>query len=73
MVTFLMGENMAKKLTDPERDRAAHIVALLSVLIHAWQTDDFRAAADARDELGELGIRVQLPRRRQETGVDHGA
>jgi hypothetical protein len=66
-----MGEKMAKKLTELERDRAAHIVALLSVLIHAWQTDDFRAAADARDELCELGIRIRLPRRRNETGVDH--
>ena len=61
---------MTAKLSDPERDQSAHIVALFSVLIHAWQTNDFHEAARARDELEQLGIKVQMPRRRQrQTGV----
>ena len=55
---------MTAKLSDSERDQAAQIVALFSVLIHAWQTNDFHEAARARDELAGLGVKVQIPRRR---------
>lgn len=57
---------MTAKLSDPERDQAAHIVALFSVLIHAWKTNDFREAARTRDELECLGVKVQISRRRPE-------
>ena len=55
---------MAATLSDPERDQAAHIVALFTMLVHAWQTNDFHEAARTRDELERLGVRVRLPRRR---------
>lgn len=54
---------MTAKLSDPERDQAARIVALFSVLIHAWQTNDFAEAARTHDELEQVGVRVRLPRR----------
>ena len=57
-------------LSDPDRERAARVVALFSVLIHAWQTNDFREAAQARDDLQAMGVVVRLPRRlRSEKGV----
>ena len=55
---------MTAKLSDSERDQAAQIVALFSVLIHAWQTNDFHEAASARDKLEGLGFKIQIPRRR---------
>ena len=55
---------MTAKLSDSERDQVAQIVALFSVLIHAWQTNDFNEAARARDNLEVLGFKVQIPRRR---------
>lgn len=55
---------MTAKPSDPERDRAARIVALFSVLIHAWQSNDFSEAAQAREELERLGVKVKIPRRR---------
>ncbi|MCH2119214.1 MAG: hypothetical protein MK161_16105 [Pirellulales bacterium] len=55
---------MAATLSDSERDQAAQIVVLFSVLIHAWQTNDFHEAARARDELKDLGFKVQIPRRK---------
>jgi hypothetical protein len=55
---------MAAKLSDPERDQAARVVALFSVLIHGWQTNDFAEAARARAELEQLGVQVRLPGRR---------
>ena len=65
---------MTATLNDSERDQAAHIVALFTVLIHAWQTNDFREAARTRDELQTLGINVGLPRRlRSGKGVRHDA
>jgi len=54
---------MAVTLSDPERDRAAELVALFSVLVHSWQTNDFQRAADARRELGDLGVSVRMPHR----------
>lgn len=55
---------MTATLSDPEPDHGAHIVALFTVLIHAWQTNDFHEAARARDELDRFGVKVQIPRRR---------
>ena len=55
---------MTAKLSTPERDHAAQSVALFSVLIHAWQSNDFHEAARARDKLEGLGVKVQIPRRR---------
>ena len=55
---------MTARLSDTERDQAAQIVALFSVLIHAWQTNDFHEAARARDELKGEGFKVKIPRRR---------
>jgi hypothetical protein len=69
---FLKGTRMTVKriLSDPDRERAAHVVALFSVLIHAWQTNDFKEAATARDELQAMGVIVRLPRRlRSDKGV----
>lgn len=54
---------MPAKLSDSELDQGAQIVALFSVLIHAWLTNDFHEAARARDELKGLGFKVQMPRR----------
>jgi hypothetical protein len=56
---------MTAKFTDSEREQAAHIVALFSVLIHAWQTNDFHEAARARDQLERLGVKVKMPRRKE--------
>ena len=56
---------MTAKFSDPDRDQSAHIVALFSVLMHAWQTNDFHEAARTRDELQRLGVKVQMPRRRR--------
>ena len=53
---------MSTRLSDRERDQAVQLVATFSVLIHAWATNDFHGAARARDELDQLGVRVQLPR-----------
>ena len=50
-------------LYDPDREQAARIVALFSLLIHAWLTNDFRKAAEAREELNAMGVFVRLPRR----------
>jgi protein-arginine kinase activator protein McsA len=62
---------MNARLSDSERDQAARIIALFSVLIHAWQTNDFHEAARVRDELESLGVKVQMPRRRR-TGKGAG-
>jgi hypothetical protein len=63
---------MTAKISDPDRDHAARIVALFSVLIHAWQTNNFGEAARARDELDRLGVQVRIPRRRNaRQGVGH--
>jgi hypothetical protein len=62
---------MTRQLSDPERDQTAHIIALFSVLIHAWRTNEFSEAARAREELKQLGIKVQIPRRqRRRKGVN---
>ena len=54
---------MAAKLSDDERDFAAQIVALFSVLVHSWMTNNFSEAARVKDKLLQHGVRVQLPRR----------
>ena len=61
---------MAEATTDPDREQAAHIVALFSVLIHAWQRNEFSDAAQARDELAALGVKVTIPPRRSRKGSD---
>ena len=63
---------MTAKLSDPERDQAAQTVALFSVLIHAWYTNDFDRAAHTRNELNELGVQVKLSGRRNgRKGASH--
>jgi len=63
---------MAAKLSDPDRDQAAQIVALFSVLIHAWQTNDFAEAARTHAELERLGVKVRMPaRRKTDKGGSH--
>ena len=56
---------MTTPLSDPERDQTAHIIALFSVLIHAWRTNEFSEAARAREDLNQLGIKVRIPQRRR--------
>jgi hypothetical protein len=55
---------MSTTLHDPEREQAAHSVALFAVLVDSWQTNDFREAARACDELERLGVAVRMPPRR---------
>lgn len=57
---------MTAKLTDSERDEAAHVVALFSVLIHSWRTGDVREAARASEELERSGVKVTIRRKRKE-------
>lgn len=59
----MKGSRMTVILTDRERDRAAELVVLFSVLVHSWQTNEFQRAADARRELGDRGVKVRMPRR----------
>jgi len=54
---------MTVELSESQRNQAARIVALFSVLIHSWQTNDFREAALACDQLEASGIKVKIPRR----------
>ena len=61
---------MAETLIDPEREQAARIVALFVALIHAWQRNEFSEAAQARDELAAMGVKVTIPRRRSRKGGD---
>ncbi len=58
---------MTAKLSDFEREQAAQIVALFSVLIYAWLTNNFRKASNARDELEALGFKVQISQRKHIT------
>ena len=60
---------MNVKLSDSERDQAAHIVALFAMLIHAWKTNAFAEASRAQAELKRLGVTVRLPRRKSVKGV----
>lgn len=63
---------MTAKSSDPDRERAVQIVALFSVLIHAWQANDFAEAARARAELVSLGVNVRIQQRRgNRQGVQH--
>lgn len=52
---------MTASFSDLEPDGAARIVALFSVLIHAWQRNHFEKAANALQALKELGIEVRIP------------
>jgi hypothetical protein len=51
---------MTARLSDPDRDQAARIVALFSVLIHAWQANDFAEAARTTAEMERLGVKVRF-------------
>lgn len=51
---------MTAKLSDSARDEAAQIVALFSVLIHAWRTDAVDEATRAHSALKRLGVEVQI-------------
>lgn len=54
------GPTMTAKLSDSERDQAAQIVALFSVFVHAWATNDFDEAARTRGRLKDLGFSIQV-------------
>jgi hypothetical protein len=54
--------------SDLQRDQAARIVAVFSVLIHSWTTNSFAEAARAQDELEQLGVIVKIPKRPPATG-----
>ena len=56
-------------IPDDRREHAAKIVAHFSALIHAWQTNQFAEAAEAQSELGRLGVKVSIPRRRVKGGA----
>lgn len=57
--------------TDSDRERGVQILALFSLLIHAWQRNDFAEAASARDDLAVLGVKVSIsPRRGRRGGKD---
>ena len=49
---------MTAKLSDTERTNAAQIVALFSVLVHAWHTGDLREATQTRATLKRMGVKV---------------
>jgi hypothetical protein len=55
------GADLTANLTETDRESAAEIVALFSVLVHSWQTNRFHKAAKSRAELERLGVRVELP------------
>jgi hypothetical protein len=62
---------MAAILHDDDRNDAAQIVALFSVLVHAWLTSNFDEAGKASAELLRLGVSVKLGRRNTKA-VKHG-
>jgi len=49
-----------------DRDQAARMVALFSVVVHSWLTGDFLEAARAHDELSRLGVTIRIRRRVQQ-------
>lgn len=51
---------MIAKPSDPSRDQAVLIVALFTVLVHAWQANDFAEADRTRNELKLLGVEVRF-------------
>lgn len=63
---------MPTTLSESERSRGAHIVALFSVLVHAWLTNDFSEAARTSAELEQLGIRVRITAARSLRGCSDG-
>ncbi len=54
---------MPKKLSTPERDHAAQVIAIFSALVHAALTNDFHRAAQAKDDLKRLGYDVAVRKR----------
>ena len=63
---------MTKRLTDSQRENSAQIVALFSVLIHAWQTGDLAEATNVQSDLRELGVKVEIPSSSDREGVKNG-
>jgi protein-arginine kinase activator protein McsA len=61
---------MAETASDLDREQSVRIVTLFSVLIHAWQRNEFSEAAQARDELTALGVKMTIPPRRIRKGGD---
>jgi len=55
---------MVAKLSGPEQDQAATLVAHFHALIHAWFTNDTEETARMRSELERLGVKVRPIRRR---------
>ena len=53
---------MPVTLTDADREHAAQIVALFSVLVHAWLTSEFHEAGRVSADLERLGVTVKLRR-----------
>ncbi len=66
----MKGLIVARRLSESERERAARIVALFSVLIHAWITHAFSDAEFATRELRNAGILIGF-RRRNDSEVSH--
>ena len=58
-------DKMPAILSEPDKDKAANLVALFTMMVHAWLTHDFTEAARTRDELERLGVKVKMTRRRQ--------
>ena len=57
-------KKMTAKLSDSERNRVARIIALFSVMIRAWQINDFAEAARTRAQLEKFGVKVRILGRR---------
>ena len=51
---------MNVKLSDLEREHAAKVIAIFSVLIHGWQTSNFHTVDRANKQLKNLGIQVRI-------------
>ena len=51
---------MTAKLSDADREHAAQIVALFSVFVHAWLTNDFAEASRVQFALKRAGVKVRI-------------
>jgi hypothetical protein len=60
---------MAVKFSIPDRDEAAQMIALFSVLIHSWRTTNFAEAARAKNELEQYGVTIRFPSSRTRSGA----
>lgn len=62
-----MTGNSACRVDAQEHD--ATVIATFAGLVHAWRKNDFRKAADCRDELERLGVNVKMTRSDRKGGV----